>query len=710
MGSHQCAAIARTGRRCRAMTRHGEYCWTHLAQQRGVRIKQSTIAGAGKGLYAHRELAKGALVERYTGRYVRMSDENDWKHSTYVLELTGELGIDAARTDAAAGRMVNDCRGSGKRPNVWFVANQRSKTVTLRALRRIRAGEELFVAYGRSYWAAPASLVAALRRSPRLADPKAPSAPDAAPGPSEDTADAVPDPSDDAADGAAEPLPPELLEQLRAAAAVDDAYQAILGNTSSDGQHSLDVRDGFLWHGSRLVVPNDQRLRTLLLTEAHDAGTAGHTGVAATVDRLRQRVYWAGMHSDVHDYVVSCDSCQRNKVEQRRTAGLLRPPPVPDEPGYAINMDFVFGLPRTARGHTGYLSLTCRLSSMVQVALCSDDVTAEGAAQLVFNSWVMHYGLPAVIISDRDPRFTGRFWRALWALLDTQLHMSTAGHPQTDGKAENRQRTAGTMLRHYVDFEQSDWDEKLVRATFAMNHTRSVSTGLTPFEVMFRRAPRLPLDAALEPLRAHDSAADLVPAATNFVQRHAYLWAAARDNLLKAQADQKRHADQHRRDERYSVGDEVLLSTRDLQLAADAGAKRAAKLTARFVGPFAVTRVINDNAYELELPPQLRIHPVQNVSKLRRYVRSPARFAGRPVPQDRPPPDCVDPAGGEVYVVERLLAQRRSGRRTEYLVKWEGYPNEDSSWVPRAHLNAPDLLAEFEARQQLAAPLTTDGG
>ena len=101
-------------------------------------------------------------------------------------------------------------------------------------------------------------------------------------------------------------------------------------------------------------------------------------------------------------------------------------------------------------------------------------------------------------ISDRDPRFTGHFWRALWALLDTKLHMSTAGHPQTDGKAENRQRTANTMLRHYVDFEQSDWDEKLVRATHAINHTRSVSTGLTPFEVMFRRAPRLPLDAALD--------------------------------------------------------------------------------------------------------------------------------------------------------------------------------------------------------------------
>src|SRR6476661_2781021 len=286
--------------------------------------------------------------------------------------------------------------------------------------------------------------------------------------------------------------------------------------------------------------------------------------------------------------------------------------------------------------------------------------------------------------------------------------MSTAGHPQTDGKAENRQRTANTMVRHYVDFAQDDWDVKLVRATYAINHTKSVSIGLTPFEVMFRRAPRLPLDAALEPLRGRAAIAvdAAVPAATDFLQRHRYLWDVAKSNMLGAQADQKRFADRHRRDERFAVGDEVLLSVKDLALAADPGHKRAAKLTARFVGPFKVTKVVNDHADELELPPQLRIHPVQNISKLRRYRHSPAAFDGRPVPVDRPPPDYIDPAGDAEFHVERILAKRRVGRgQMQYLVKWKGYPNEDSSWEPigKANLNCPDLLAEFEEQQLLAA-------
>ena len=697
MPSQQCVALTQRGTACLRRTKRGHYCSDHMRLHQRLAIAKSTLPGAGLGLFVAKgkkaqPFARGDDIASYTGDWVRIlpGAAGAEQGGPYYLSITRQLAVDAARTNTALGRWANAPRGAvgtnGKplRTNAQLIVDHTKKQGTLRATRTIQPGEEIFVGYGAQYWRYHARSVSTMEMEAALASLMQQCCP----------LDA--DPSSG----------PGLADEIRAAATADPAYQAVVASTAAaaDGDALVTLRDGLLFHGERIIVPGDPRLRVRLLSEAHDAGSSGHTGVAATMDRLSQRVYWAGMASAVHDYVVSCDSCQRNKVEQRRTAGLLRPPPVPDEPGYAINMDFVFGLPRTARGHTGYLSMTCRLSNWLQVALCADQVSAEQAAQLVFDGWVVHYGLPAVILSDRDPRFTGRFWRELWRLLDTQLHMSTAGHPQTDGKAENRQRTANTMLRHYVDFEQSDWDRKLVRATHAINHTKSVSTGLTPFEVMFRRAPRLPLDAALAPLRGRpptDTAT--VPAAADFLQRHRYLWDVAKSNLLRAQADQKRFADQHRRDERYEVGDEVLLSTKDLAPVVDAAHRRAAKLTARFVGPFRVTRVINDNAYELELPPQLRIHPVQNVSKLRRYRRSPPAFDGRPVPNDRPPPDCVDPAGDAEYRVERILAQRRVGRRMEYLVKWKGYPNEDSSWEPRANLRCPDRLAEFEERQLLAA-------
>ena len=709
MPSQQCVAFTQKGTACRRRTKRGHHCGDHMRLLQRLTVAKSTIAGAGFGLFAAkgkgaRPLRAQQRIASYTGDWVQLMPgrRGDRQGGPYYLQLNKSLAVDAARTNTALGRWANaprdatDVRGRPLRANAELVVDRTSRQGALRAKRDIQPGEEILVSYGGSYWSyraaadsrpidlttsALASLLAQVDAGPSVAG---------------DTED-------------------DLASRLRRSARQDDVYQAVLAETtataSTDASSPITARDGLLYHGDRVVVPDDRELRVQLLSEAHDAGSSGHTGVAATTDRLSRRVYWAGMTSAVHDYVVSCDSCQRNKVEQRRTAGLLRPPPVPEEPGYAINMDFVFGLPRTRRGHTGYLSMTCRLSNWLQIGLCEDRISAEGAAQLVFDRWVLHYGLPAVIISDRDPRFTGRFWRELWRLLDTQLHMSTGGHPQTDGKAENRQRTANTMLRHYVDFEQDDWDMKLLHAAHAINHTKSVSIGLTPFEVMFRRSPRLPLDAALDTVRraGHDAPpAGTVPAATDFMERHRYLWDAARANLLRAQADQKKYADRHRREEQFAVGDEVLLSTKDLHLVQDPDNRRAAKLTARFVGPFKVTRVINDNAYELELPPQLRIHPVQNISKLRRYRRSPDAFRGRPAPLDRPPPDCVDPAGGEEYHVERILASRRSGRRTEYLIKWQGYPNEDSSWEPRRGLNCPDLLAEFEQRQLLAAALSAE--
>jgi hypothetical protein len=697
MPSQQCVAFTQRGTACRRRTKRGHHCADHMRLLQRLAVAKSTIDGAGFGLFAAkgkttRSFRNGERIVLYTGDWAQLLPGRARAHQggPYFLELSKTLAVDAARTNTALGRWANaprgalDAQGRPLRANAELVLDRTRRQGALRATRDIRPGEEILVAYGASYWRyhashadASASELASALAMLVACNPVA---------------------ADDAA-------PDDLVTALRSTALADPAYQSVLAATvaAADATGPLTARDGLLYHGDRVVVPNDRALRVRLLSEAHDPSSSGHTGVAATTDRLSQRVYWAGMASAVHDYVVSCDSCQRNKVEQRRTAGLLRPPPVPDEPGYAINIDFVFGLPRTQRGHTGYLSMTCRLSNWLQVALCTDEVSAEQAAQLVFDGWVVHYGLPAVIMSDRDPRFTGRFWRELWRLMDTQLRMSTAGHPQTDGKAENRQRTANTMLRHYVDFEQDDWDLKLIRATHAINHTKSVSIGLTPFEVMFRRAPRLPLDAALAPLRGDAGDFSSVPAAADFMQRHSYVWDVARSNLLKAQAEQKQQADKHRRDERYAVGDDVLLSTKDLALVADPGQRRAAKLTARFVGPFKVTRVINDNAYELELPPQLRIHPVQNVSKLRRYRHSPAEFQGRPEPANRPPPDCIDPAGDAQWTVERILAQRRVGRGLQYLVKWKGYPNEDSSWEPRANLHCPDLLAEFQAQQQLAA-------
>ena len=156
MGAQRCAADTKAGGWCRARTKYGCLCWVHRAQLNGTQIKDSTLQGAGKGLFAKWDFEKGDAIVRYTGDVVQTADgaqEDGWRGSSYVLEVTNSWGIDAARTNTAAGRMINDTVETEKRANVEFSFDARRKVVTIRALRAIKAGEELFIKYGGQYWA-----------------------------------------------------------------------------------------------------------------------------------------------------------------------------------------------------------------------------------------------------------------------------------------------------------------------------------------------------------------------------------------------------------------------------------------------------------------------------------------------------------------------------------------------------------------------------
>ncbi len=155
-GAQRCTADTKAGGWCKAHTRYGCLCWVHRAQLNGTQIKSSTIPGAGKGLFARWDFNKGDAIVRYTGDIVQTADganDGGWQGSSYVLEVTDSWAIDAARTNTADGRMINDTVTTNKRPNVKFAFDARRKVVTIRALKAIKAGEELFISYGREYWA-----------------------------------------------------------------------------------------------------------------------------------------------------------------------------------------------------------------------------------------------------------------------------------------------------------------------------------------------------------------------------------------------------------------------------------------------------------------------------------------------------------------------------------------------------------------------------
>lgn len=647
--TQRCTADNKRGTQCGSRTAKGQYCWTHLRAIEGLRIKLSSVLGAGMGLFAARDIRPKAHVADYTGD--KLALRRDEHGGPYCLQMHSREAIDAARTNTAPGRWANDPRGSGQPPNASFVVNTRLRTGRLIASRLICKGEEIFVSYGAAYWRQQPA--AALNELATFDSP--------------------------------------LAADIQRACLADPAYASLLGKPSAELRPPLRAVGQLLYHGDRLRIPASAELRTRLLRECHDTPLGGHLGKDKTTEQLKRRFYWPGMDADVLRYVTSCDECQRNKPSQQATPGLMMPLPIPAHAGQVWSMDLITALPRSRSGHDAIVVFVCKFSKLVHYVACLTAVSAVQLAQLFLANVVRLHGLPEGIISDRDPRFTANFWRAFWAQLGTTLHMGTAYHPQTDGQTERANRTLETMLRSRVNFAQSDWDEHLAAAELACNTAVSPTTGYSPFYLCYGRHARTPLDAAIAPLSAPDN-----PAATEARQAWQQALAQARTNTEAAQQRQAHHADQSRRALTFKVGDRVMLSTKHLQLLGDA--RRTRKLTSPYIGPYAVSRVINGNAYELQLPDTLRIHRTINITALKQYVDGNAAFPHRPPPHARPDAESHDDNGAPSYAVEAIIGKKMRNRKLHYLVRWAGYPAEEATWEPLRHLaGSAAAIADYEA-------------
>src|SRR5260370_18121246 len=326
---------------------------------------------------------------------------------------------------------------------------------------------------------------------------------------------------------------------------------------------------------------------------------------------------------------------------------------------------------------------------MVHYAATTTTCTADQVARIFFDIVVRLHGIPKHIISDRDRRFTSKFWQELWKLCGTQLKMSTAYHPQTDGQTERANRTLEEILRHYVGNKQDDWDKHLTAAQIAVNSSVQASTGFTPYYLNYGYEPNFNFNLGVASIQ-NDAAAQILQQ----LQRNLET---ARKNMIDARDKQTHYANKYRRDFSFKEGEEELLSTQHLSL--PTGITK--KVSARYAGSFKILQAVGPAACKLAIPEEWtrnRVHPVFHVSLLKKYYSKSSEFSSR----QQQGQDIVDiEADEKEYEVDTIIGQRiNKDKQVEYLVTWKGYDESEATWESADNVNDLEAMDQFEKALQ----------
>ncbi|KAF8753979.1 hypothetical protein RHS01_06513 [Rhizoctonia solani] len=479
----------------------------------------------------------------------------------------------------------------------------------------------------------------------------------------------------------------ELQRQIEASLDQDESLEEILQFLQNESKappsikrafKDYEMEAGLLFYQGQIVVPDVGTLRTDLLRIFHDSPLAGHPGRQQTLELISRNYYWPGICADTYWHVDSCKTCQR--ICKPKYASIPpQPLELPVQPWQHVSYDMIVDLPKDG-ANDSILVIVDSFTKYVILVECSKKLKAPELADLFLRHVWKRYGMPEKTVSDRGRVFNNKFLKALYQRLGIDPHFSSAYHPQSDGQTERVNPTVEHFLRAYSGINQKDWVRWLPMAEFAYNNAVHSSTGKSPFKALYGWEP------ALTPSNVPTNVPEADDLATQMEAQWREIEAALRQSKTRMIARETGEPLE------FEIGEEAWLDAKNVKLKT-----LSPKLTEQCLGPFKVTEKISNRAYQLGLPPTMRIHDVFYVGLLSKVKRDKKRAF-----ENRPPPVTID--GEEEYEVEGITdAEERNGKWF-FRVKWKGYGSEENTWEPRENLkNAKKILEKYKREMKKKA-------
>jgi len=435
-------------------------------------------------------------------------------------------------------------------------------------------------------------------------------------------------------------------------------------------------RNDLLCHNTAIYIPESLRLEMLHMH--HDDPLTGHFGESRTLELLSWNYWFPSMALYVKNYVSTWNPRAKPSRHQRHSE--LMPLPVPAGPWKGITCDFITDLP-TSKGYDTLLIFVDRFTKMTHLLPCNKTTDAPQFARLFVNHIIRLHGILESLVSDHGSLFTSHFWKALSQMLGLKGRLSTAFHPQTDGQTERMNQTIEQYLRIYCNYQQDDSYHHLSLAEYAYNiaFQSTIRCSLFYANYGYHRQFQVLVPESLIPD---------IPSAKEYAEKLQHHYDSLAENVKSTQDTPARYYNaKHKRIE-FAVGNQVWLLSPNIQTE-----RPSKKLDWKRLGPYKVTQCLGVQAYRLELPASMKIHPLFHISLLELY--KPSNSPGRTQP---PPPPVVFDDDLE-WEVEQILDSSLHRRKLFYKVRWKGYPPSEDTWQPATDLaNALDHAAKFHSK------------
>ena len=334
-----------------------------------------------------------------------------------------------------------------------------------------------------------------------------------------------------------------------------------------------------------VVIPKD--LRRKVLERGHDL--AGHMGIKKTKKMVQAHFYWPQMGQDIVQHCKTCKECLKFNHKKTKKEPL-HPLPVISTPWERIAIDIVGKLPRTARGHSYILTLMdfgTRYMEAIPLKRVDAHTTCEALLEVF-----ARFGVPKEVLSDNGSNFIATVTETLMKKLKCYHIKASPFHPQTNGMLERSHQVLKKTLDK-LGCTKKNWDDYLAPTLMALRTAPHAALGVTPFELMFGREARTPIDALREEMEGEQKTPrSVVKYMQDLYQRMEESQELVEREDSKAKDKSKTYYDKRKKSDPLKEGEFVLMMT----------PKGEESLTCQWQGPYKILRRLGDTTYLVDAP------------------------------------------------------------------------------------------------------------